>query len=205
MKAKPKMIDWNFGSVRLYREDLEEILRTLAPLRPAIEDDDCKYENLDEVVTKRGRRPRSIQISTSDSYWGILNLCRFRIPRNYLHAPEVAEWLSVKRILQQKRRLIARLFRAAYSLLFLWTLSGLVAVSLLRSLQPRYAVWIPALWIVGFLIILGECTGAFNQVLLVSRDEGEANWEKWKERGIGGIVTLLVGLIILYIKWKMGW
>lgn len=183
-------------AVKLYRDDVEEIVRIISSHYESvvISDEEYKYDSIEEFIEKRGTTPRYLGIK-SKSHDVTLSISHRWLPGTHLWSSGDDKantcFFAINEVLEKRRRLMTRLLVPAP--LFVLSLV-LFVISLTSNVAYRSALSNVAL-VVSFAAnagVLVRC-GAFSSINLSRRHETTTFWSRNSEQWISGLVGALLG------------
>jgi hypothetical protein len=195
-------------SVKLTRDDVEEILEILTGVckRIEIEDDKFEYDSLDELEQKGGKKIERLILSGVSPYISLK--VREDGFRTKLFASgddsALAPYLKIKGILERrKRKLLHFLFSIPIGII-LWCIFSL-AIFLILGFSPiPVAEWVKVccMYFVGFIFgALHYFTnvGRFTLVTLNRKNERKSFWARNKEKLLLTLLTIALTAILTFI------
>ena len=188
-------------AVVLYLDDVEEIIRIflVSGGSVTIADDDYTYDSLDELIARRGKHPRTLQLRRA-AFGVSVSIQRFDAVGVHITAwgdeSDEIVYFKLKELLGRRRRFFARVMVPV-----VWFSITVLAMALAFAQQRR---WIPGshanplawIFVVGF--ILG-CLSMFvrsgfgSTINLSRRHEATSFWSRNAEKLIIGLFGALLG------------
>ncbi|GAA6146025.1 hypothetical protein [Thalassolituus maritimus] len=198
-KIEPRDIYMSFEGVRLYRDDIEHIesLMLREELDISISDGEYVYESLDELIEKRGGRPKKFTIEgREDSPFGtykiIISGARAAlVGEHHSFSYELGEFLRNRVILKYK------IFNpSSWVLSFIISLTAITAALKHYSDPSQFPKWpIYLLFIIGTVCIISPVYRRFNFGLKLVSRHGSSFWYRNKDQiillALGGVFGML--------------
>lgn len=207
-KTSPTQLGITTGSIRIYRDDLEEIITILKEVckEVIIEDNEYRYDSLDEVLTKHGPNPKQLSINSRDP----LVIFNVRIkPRHTTlgtsgDGDNLAPYFRVKQILETKMGGIKH-----YMLSLVPSFTGFGLIFLHVGLNKRFGSSGWTYWlrlstfvIVGISILVLQTLynqGAFTKISLKRKHEEATFWTRNKDTIWVAVIAALIGGLITWL------
>jgi len=198
--------EWNYDSLILYREDLEQLIRIFNPTRAGdiitISDHDNQYDSLDDLAQFKGPHIRGLTIRSRKPHIGlILNKSRNILTLFTADATDEADmaYYEAHDLLHSKMRPLFRWTRGIMPLLvvFFVLVAGLAYKRFINSGWALVALSCLLLPFVIFNELITKQTACF--ISLKRRHEEENFWQRNKDDFIKMLIGAAIGSIITFL------
>jgi len=203
-KKSPTQLGLSLGSIAVYRDDLEEIISILTETckQVIIEDNEYRFNSLDELFAKRGPYPSQLSINSREPF--VIFNVRIKPRHTTLgtsgDGDNLAPYFRVKAILEsRKRKGLDAVFMLGPFLSI--AIIGLVWAPVTKRIASGFWFWLVFTILVTALLSLmvsqvfwGQ--GAYARIVLKRKHEDETFWTRNKDKIWLLIIGAIAGLII---------
>lgn len=213
-KAPTQLASW--FSVNLYRDDLEEIVEKLTETckQVIIEDNEYKYDSLDDLYKKRGPNPKQLSINSREPYviFNVRIKPRWTSLGTSGEGDNLVPYFYIKQLLESKKRGgLEFLLTGPQSMLFYLLLIGLILIPRsIRSVVPNWAQWTYIASVLVVSVTLGRLYnfGAFTKMSLKRKHEELSFWDRNKDdilrQILSNFISFALGMLAAYLLFKYG-
>jgi general stress protein CsbA len=213
-KSPTQLASW--FSVNLYRDDLEEIIEKLTETckEVIIEDNEYRYDSLDDLFTKRGPNPKQLSINSREPYviFNVKIKPRWTSLGTSGEGDNLVPYFYIKQLLESKKRSgLEFLLTGPQSTLFFLLIIGLVFIpASIRAVIPGWIKWTYIISLMVVSVTLGQLYnfGAFTKLSLKRKHEEPSFWARNKDELLRQLLSNLLafglGLLAAYFLFKRG-
>ena len=201
-KTSPTQVTYS-ESVSLFRDDLEEIIKILTDKceRVTIEDNEYKYNSLDELFEKRGPTPRRLSITGFEPFVGLnIKIKRAQTTlESFGDGDHLAPFYFIHALLEKRRRFIHLI--AITSPLFLLMFAHLLfSIRYGQQLSKvlSFTIFMTLLASIYTLLFVHR-TGAFSVISLKKQYEQDSFWTRNKDTIWVALIGALVGGLVTWL------
>ena len=213
MKKTQQHLFFHGRTVKLYRDDIEEILDILTTHceKVIIASYDYEYESLDELKSKRGTDLKQIELKGRSPYV-YFHASRGSMGRSWVSADgegaETPYFLISNLLTQHKRKLLRLIFNPILCIFYAASVTTLMLV-FRQHFKATASFVVVMLFYSSFLITLlllamGTFLGELSIITLKRKHEQSSFWSNNKEKVwlmiigaiIGGILTKAIGFLL---------
>lgn len=193
MKKKPSNRGTSFVSVKLYRNDIEELLSLLSDYVYAIEISDDKniYSDLNELQATCGDRIPSLSIEGT-AMGTSFKLELARQSRSYLEVTNRDEvFLRVIDFLKAHRR-------TRLGVVIIASILAIVAITVLGAIRHTNFVWLLLLVVFPIILLKLWANGNLSLIYLMQKHKQESFWTRNKDTIWVGVIVAIVTAIVTW-------
>lgn len=207
MKKKLNGETRHFVSVKLYKNDLDEIMEIMGTISTNIQisDHEFDYDSIEELEERRGQYINDLELTIDSPLFSVTCAGEAKLMRGR-ERETLAPYLQIQSILKSRiRPFFALIFNPFVGVvIFLSVLASLkyIAPIVLGRLLPTIAIVLLYVTILLTLVLFfgSHRLGGFSRVILLHKHQEQSFWKRNRDTII---VSIFVGIVVAVVTWAI--